>query len=277
MSDRMTRRFPLCCPEVVLENGVTIDIRKLAYDEPTVATGTVIDRLYEYEHIGTPEYFRKLVNKDRVERARKLAMNSIFGGYGTMVKIGEEDQFKAITDRDITKMYPTTMFTPEYFARCYFDTDSLWPKVNPNLKKSWGKPALPEIDHVIFNNPATIVFWKDNTKTVVKANAGEPYDPEKGLAMAMVKKVSGNKGNYYNAIRKELDKNPYDNSEVCHIKDYANMYHCLRQCEVNVRNSYANLVGVLNNKKATKADLIEAIELSIGRLSELVDEGGPLD
>ena len=153
--------------------------------------------------------------------------------------------------------------------------DEIVAKVNPYIKKD--KPALPEIDHVIFNNPATIIFWKDDTKTVVKVNNGEPYDPEKGLAMAMIKKVLGNKGNYYKTIRKELNKIPYDTSEVCHVEDYANMYHCLKQCEVNVRNSYANLVGVLNNKKATKADLIEAIELSVGRLGELVDEGGPLD
>ena len=37
---------------------------------------------------------------------------------------------------------------------------------------------------MIFNAPATIVFWKDGSKTVVKAQ-GDEYDPEKGLAMAI--------------------------------------------------------------------------------------------
>ena len=36
------------------------------------------------------------------------------------------------------------------------------------------------IDKVIFNDPATIVFWKDGTKTVVKAT-NEKFDREKGL------------------------------------------------------------------------------------------------
>ena len=148
-------------------------------------------------------------------------------------------------------------------------------KVNPHLKKD--KPALPEIDHVIFNNPATIVFWKDDTKTVVKVNNGEPYDPEKGLAMAMVKKVSGNKGNYYNTIRKELDKIPYDISEVAHLELLENALHCLNQCDRGVHMAYGNLYSALINKKATKADLIKCIELALGNLGELVDEGGPLD
>ena len=30
-----------------------------------------------------------------------------------------------------------------------------------------------EIDHVVFNDPATIVFWKDGTKTVTKCHAGD--------------------------------------------------------------------------------------------------------
>ena len=59
------------------------------------------------------------------------------------------------------------------------------------------------IKNVIFNNPATIVFWLDGTKTVVKAE-NEPFDPEKGLAMAIVKKTLGNKGSYYNEFKKWL-------------------------------------------------------------------------
>ena len=68
------------------------------------------------------------------------------------------------------------------------------------------KPRLvPRIKNVIFNDPATIVFWSDNTKTVVKAQ-DEPFDPEKGLAMAICKKALGNKYIYYNEIKKWLPK-----------------------------------------------------------------------
>ena len=61
------------------------------------------------------------------------------------------------------------------------------------------------IKKVKFNPPATIVFWTDNTKTVVKCG-GEDYDPEKGLAMCICKKMLGNKGNYYEVFKKWLPK-----------------------------------------------------------------------
>ncbi len=58
------------------------------------------------------------------------------------------------------------------------------------------------IKNVIFNPPATIVFWNDNTKTVVKTQNGEEFDQEKGLAMAILKRIAGNKGCYYNDFAK---------------------------------------------------------------------------
>lgn len=60
------------------------------------------------------------------------------------------------------------------------------------------------IKKVIFNNPATIVFWADGTKTVVKCSEDDFYDAEKGLAMAISKKALGNQGNYYETFKKHL-------------------------------------------------------------------------
>jgi hypothetical protein len=63
---------------------------------------------------------------------------------------------------------------------------------------------VPRIERVIHNNPATIVFWTDGTKTVVKCQDGDIYDPEKGLAMAISKKALGNQGNYCEVFKKWL-------------------------------------------------------------------------
>ena len=65
---------------------------------------------------------------------------------------------------------------------------------------------IPEIKNVIFNDPATIVFWEDGTKTVVKCQDGDEFDPEKGLVMAIAKKAYGNKGSYCNKLKKWLPK-----------------------------------------------------------------------
>lgn len=67
------------------------------------------------------------------------------------------------------------------------------------------KPPV-KIENVIFNNPATIVFWTDGTKTVVKCDDSELFDPEKGLAMAVTKKFLGNnQGKYFNEVKKWTD------------------------------------------------------------------------
>lgn len=58
-----------------------------------------------------------------------------------------------------------------------------------------------KIKDVIFSDPATVVFWSDGTKTVVKTRGGEKYDKEKGLAMAIIKKITGNTSNYYNIFK----------------------------------------------------------------------------
>ena len=62
--------------------------------------------------------------------------------------------------------------------------------------------AFHMIKRVIFNDPATIVFWKDGTKTVVKTNGGDKFDKEKGLAMAIAKKFFGNTYDYYGVFKK---------------------------------------------------------------------------
>lgn len=75
----------------------------------------------------------------------------------------------------------------------------VFPKIHTN----------PHIEKVIFNKPATIVFWSDDTKTVVKCEEGDVWDEEKGLAMAVCKKMLGLKEFYkqYNKATSEMWEN----------------------------------------------------------------------
>ena len=68
------------------------------------------------------------------------------------------------------------------------------------------------IRKVIFNAPATIVLWTDNTKTVVKCGKNDTYDLEKGLALCIAKKYLGNEGNYNNVFKEWLPE-PEEMSE----------------------------------------------------------------
>lgn len=95
-----------------------------------------------------------------------------------------------------------------------------------NLEVNWCLGALmidssklPEIKDVIFNEPATIIIWKDGTKTVVKCQEGEGYDPEKGMAMAISKKALGNKGNYCEVFKKWLPEEEKVNDGRVSSKD----------------------------------------------------------
>ena len=49
-----------------------------------------------------------------------------------------------------------------------------------------------KVEKVIYHNPATIVFWSDGTKTVVKCGKDDTYDKEKGFYIACAKKLFGN-------------------------------------------------------------------------------------
>lgn len=99
-----------------------------------------------------------------------------------------------------------------------YDSDSIDEPLLFEIKLVYKKPILhhiysnnylnffsnniPEVKKVIFNDPATIVYWKDGTKTVVKCQNGDDFDPEKGFAMAFLKKCWGNKGNFNDKLIK---------------------------------------------------------------------------
>ena len=63
-----------------------------------------------------------------------------------------------------------------------------------------------EIKRVIFNEPYTIVIWANGEKTIVKAQDGEPYDKEKGLAMCFAKYTLGNTCRYFDFFKEVCDE-----------------------------------------------------------------------
>ena len=57
------------------------------------------------------------------------------------------------------------------------------------------------IKKVIFSGPATIVFWDDGDKTVVKCMDGDQMNYEMGIAMCTLKKIFGSS---YPAFKKHM-------------------------------------------------------------------------
>ena len=65
------------------------------------------------------------------------------------------------------------------------------------------EPKLTDfIDNVICQDSAVVIFWKDGTKTTAKCGADDVFDYEKGLAIAVLKYVFGNK--VYQVDMKEI-------------------------------------------------------------------------
>ena len=91
----------------------------------------------------------------------------------------------------------TAYITPEILKKLLGNTPiNFYPKDSPMFGIS--------IKDVRFSPPATIVFWSDNTKTVVKAQSGELFDAEKGLMACIIKRITGNTGRYNELFKKYI-------------------------------------------------------------------------
>lgn len=62
------------------------------------------------------------------------------------------------------------------------------------------------IRDVIFNPPATIVYWIDGSKTVVKCSIYDEYDPMVGIIMCVAKRLYGGEAGWASQIRRFAEK-----------------------------------------------------------------------
>ena len=94
------------------------------------------------------------------------------------------------------------------------------------------------IKRVIFNGPATIVFWNDGTKTVVKCAEEEIYNKRTAIMWAIMKKAYGNSSRVNKAFDEliEGDKASNDNTE-----DDFDVNSSLRWAAKNLINSMYGL------------------------------------
>lgn len=128
-----------------------------------------------------------------------------------------------------------TVKMPETHYKVYEGFSNAIDQYTMNLKhfenKIFGTYKIPEVREILYNGPATIVFWEDNTKTVVKVQPGEEYyDPDKAFAMAVCKKLFGNKFNrHLTKAQKAYEKSceeEYDEQVEEFIKDPVKVIYC---------------------------------------------------
>ena len=96
------------------------------------------------------------------------------------------------TKKPIVKVEPKKIETPTFYSK--------------RNETKFTPLYMPRIREVMFNDPATICWFEDNSKTVAIAGHGDKYDKETGLAICMLKRVLGNK-----EYRRIMDKCCYHN------------------------------------------------------------------
>lgn len=239
------KRYKAYMPEILNHGGIVVDINE-TYDNPIIVSiegvsnkysgrgyfyfdeGDLIycggrnDVLDNFNIIDFNKYLKEIADKHGL--ISSYFWSDEFHGYlydfyrnvytdenrvaRVLVKPNQIDKIDKILsniDEHLTEMLNPMSYPAKRLG--HFRLDQLETLVKKEKESNMLKGKIKK---VIFNDPATIVFWKDGTKTVVKAS-NEGFDPEKGLSMAIAKKAFGNEGNYFNEIKKWLpyEKNLY--------------------------------------------------------------------
>ena len=104
------------------------------------------------------------------------------------------------------------------------ETSTIRSDMNRKCKQNTINPL--EIENVYFNDPVTVVMWNDGTKTIVRCSENDFYDPETGLAMAIVKKAYGNDNKFHKIFKKWLPDESYAET-VSFEEFFTNLKHIL--------------------------------------------------
>lgn len=124
----------------------------------------------------------------------------------------------AIRERRVSPQIRADRFPDELLSGLFADdfTAKLTPNADP-FANGWNAAMMYQAEHptprrlpmplnVIFHNPATIVYWDDGDKTVVKCQPGDVFSEEAGLTAAMLKKYMGNDNTFNKVINEWLGR-----------------------------------------------------------------------
>ena len=199
-------------------------------------------------------------NEPKVRINRYAICNKACAQLNLKYREYQDQNDDAVYNIDESSIYPN-MIKP-YDLSTFYRTD-LFKVMERRINDMKNNHRVPQIKDVIYNDPATIVFWMDGTKTVVKCGDYDIYDPEKGLAMAIAKKTLGNQGNYYETFKSWLPEEDELNTTQQFIDE---------KSRLDVETAYQILVNVSKNRKATKLDFAVAIDEARGYLGEVLAE-----
>lgn len=128
----------------------------------------------------------------------------LIGYIRTVEKDLHDDLMKVILSTGHELIFSPCDLTADRDGNWRIRSGALYPQCEG--KKTASATNTAAIKNVIFAPPATIVYWSDGSRTVVKCSEKDVFDPEKGLAMAIAKRCGGNKDSYYKEIQNWVEK-----------------------------------------------------------------------
>lgn len=128
----------------------------------------------------------------------------LIGYIRTVEKNQHDDLMKVILSTGHELVFGPCDLTSDRDGNRCIRSGALYPRCEG--KKTASATNTAAIKDVIFAPPATIVYWSDGSKTVVRCSEKDVFDSEKGLAMAIAKRCGGNKGSYYKEIQNWVEK-----------------------------------------------------------------------
>ena len=198
------------------------------YNIPLGASGTIIGKPEKYT--GYVVAFDGLHNEKSYDGSFYITPSCLKAvTYKAAMTVHEPITYMEYMDAHITEpKTPTnridTFLNPalalEYYDKVKGDKTDINCKCNRNTVNPL------EIKNVYFNDPVTVVMWNDGTKTIVRCSENDVYDPEKGLAMAIVKKTYGNDNKFHKIFKKWLPDESYAET-VSFEEFFTNLKHIL--------------------------------------------------
>jgi hypothetical protein len=122
-------------------------------------------------------------------------------------------------------------------------------------------PRDIKVEKVIFNKPATIIFWSDNTKTVVVCGENDEYDAEKGFFIACAKKLFGNDYKAVGRMNKALEMMTMDDVLLTEEEKYQES----KKSDVAIK--FTKIKTIIDNR-AVDDDEHELLE----QIADIIDE-----
>lgn len=103
---------------------------------------------------------------------------------------------------------------------------------------------------IIYNPPATIVFWEDGDKTVVKCTKGEPFNKYYGFCAALAKRIYGSNSQIMKIVNSGhvTGKESTNRIEKCNkkIKNHSKNIEQIKYLKYKQHMSYADIAKKLN-------------------------------